>query len=613
MRPCQDRLYPSLADPRLPHDIERPVPESRAPARAQEAPGGVELSGLSWAQLHIGVGLDGPAKVDRLLMLHRMAAQAEMSGRCLRADFFWQEIYLQLDRLWHDDDAWALAARSVKRPGNQKVLGGRELRDRVVAEVLMETHCAFYNGRVRHVEEPLADDRAFVHSGFIAKLIDKAGMSGGVTDSLLTVPASARINALRRAGRWDEAIKACLDLLQRLPNQRVFQDELVDLHVEGAIASLGGGESQAECAADAHRLRKAIDRLEAARCKFPCNSSFYGALSQCQQILAVKLANGGELADALAAARLAQKYDPYREEAVRTEEQLTELMTQLQAEIAEVQSQLARQPGAALNAEGQRLLNQAERGFGPMNEVEASAFAKALIEDFQRAQARAIWLEVGLPEPADRWDERAIGLRNALAAVLADPPAHPEGLPDAWSKAKTGDSDLAELDASLVQVFLRHRLFDNGKSEQPAAHSPDVVPGPAAVPAIAIADKRPSIEPLDYWLFSRQDLRVKLQAVAAVVVLVVAGIWYVTDTRSRDVREQAYQSIAQAVAAGADEDVIRAAETFLSAKVAAHDKREDEVLRHYDAAFARWFVANSYALDEEGQRRIGRYRQLVRE
>jgi hypothetical protein len=69
--------------------------------------------------------------------------------------------------------------------------------------------------------------------------------------------------------------------------------------------------------------------------------------------------------------------------------------------------------------------------------------------------------------------------------------------------------------------------------------------------------------------------------------------------------------VIQAAAIDHDDGVIKAAENFLTAKVLAPDKRQEEVFRLYDQSFARWFVSRAHDIDAGAEGRIERYRTLV--
>ena len=563
---------------------------------------------FSWAQRLLGLGLDPQGRAHRVLMLHRHAFEAEIAGRTARADFFWRELHRYVKRCWEDTTVWATITSVASTRAAVSVPDPLEIRQRVVNEIFIDTHCAFYNGRVNDTQKLELTDRAFVHADYIATLADLAGISIDARCSLLIPPAKLRIDSYKTANRWEEAIRVCDDLLARFPQAQDLQDELVELYVAAALADFRNGQSEEDNMSDAGRIETAIGYLEGLRNRCPFNPKIYVMLAQCYHIRAIKLANGGALSDALAAVRWAQTYDPFFEEARKTEEQLTEMMKELQLQVEQFEAELTRQPGAQLNEHGRRIRLEARKGFRPVTEVANSTRAAEIARDRNAAHARRVWHEIGLPEPEDRWDEQAATLLEAIAKVFSSRPETPANIPLAWA-AVAQDAGLVALDRHAIERFLRRRLFeqdgqDNVKEKTPAADA-----GP-----ILIAQNRirgGDMEPFGYWLFSRQDLRVKLQTAGAAVLLISAAVLFVGEVNYRNIRNISYRQIREAAALHQDEGVIQAAENFLTAKVLAADGRQEEVLRLYDQSFARWFVSRSHLIDPDAEGRIERYRTLV--
>jgi tetratricopeptide (TPR) repeat protein len=562
---------------------------------------------LTWKQRILGLGILAEGRLARLLILHRQAFDAELQGHHNRADFFWREFHTYLKKHWPDQTTWAVLFKIAKLPAGTACDNPEQFRERLLEEVFIDTHCAFYNGRIRDVEEVEPNDRAFVHADYITMLTDLAGYSDSLAIPLLGPPFRLRIQAYRAAKQWKNAIRICNQILARFPNSKEFQDALAGLYVESTFSGMKNGKSEKESLADAKRLEIAIKRIELARRTYPFNVEFYRALGQCHYVRGIKLANGGRLSEALAAVRWAQKYDPYLNEAYKTEEQLVTMMNDLRAQVEQLQAELARRRGGQLTEQGQRMVREAKRGFTPINEVEASAKATQMQVDFRRAQAREVWGDIGLAEPGDNWDEQASALLGALSGVVANSPKEPTEVTQAWAEAVGGNAQLAALDHPAIESFLRRRLF--GESE-PAIQQPAESIEDAPI-LICQPTRARDIEPLGYWLFSRQGLGVKLQALAATALLIFAGFSYFDDAHNRLTREQAYKDLHDAVTTSADERVLQAAETFLAAKVRGSDGREADVRRRYDQSFTRWFVSRGSETDEDTRAHVERYRALA--
>jgi tetratricopeptide (TPR) repeat protein len=563
---------------------------------------------FSWTQRLLGLGLDPQGRAHRLLMLHQHAFEAEIAGRTARADFFWRELYRYGKRCWEDRTVWETITAVASTRAAVSVTDPLEIRQRVVNDIFIDTHCAFYNGRVRDTQALEPTDRAFVHADYIATLADLAGISADARCSLLIPPAKLRIDFYKTANRWEEAIRVCNDLLTQFPQSQDLQDELVELYVAAALVACRNGQSQEDNMSDAGRIETAIGYLEALRNRCPFNSKIYVMLAQCYHIRAIKLANGGALSDALAAVRWAQTYDPFFEAARKTEEQLTEMMKELQSQVEQIEAELIKQPGAQLNEDGRRMRVEAKKGFRPVTEVANSTRSAEIARDRNAAQARRVWHEIGLPEPKEGWDEQADTLLEALGKVFSSRPKTPANIPVAWA-AVAKDSGLETLDRGPIETFLRRRLFEEADQDDAKEKAPSADPVQVLIAENQI--RRGDMEPFGYWLFSRQDLRVKLQTAGAAVLLIIAGVFFVRDVNHRNIRDISYAQIREAAALHQDDVVIQAAENFLTSKVLAVDSRQEEVLRLYDQSFARWFVSQSHVIDPVAEERIGRYRTLV--
>lgn len=116
----------------------------------------------------------------------------------------------------------------------------------------------------------------------------------------------------------------------------------------------------------------------------------------------------------------------------------------------------------------------------------------------------------------------------------------------------------------------------------------------------------------DFWLLSGRDLRLKIQAVAALVLLFVAGTIFIFDMYARHVRDASYQSVIQGSQTRNYLQVIEGAETFLSHPlIASGDIRDEEVIEHYNKALVLWVARQPGQINTDVSARVERYRQLV--
>lgn len=485
-----------------------------------------------------------------------------------------------------------------------------QLRLRLVNEMFIDTHCAFYNGRVRNTEELRPDDRAFAHTRYIADLIDLSGLSRDERLTVLDQPTRMQIELYQADEGWEQAVQICTEMLRLFPGLRDYQSKLADLHASNTISRLDNGTAKQKSLADAAILSKGIHLLEKTHEQYVYNVTFFEVLGHLHHLRAIKLANGGQLSEALLEVQKALMFNPYIEEAEKTRTKLIDMMTELRAQVQVLEEEWTKRPNAILSEEGQRLRTEAQRGFEPLATYTKSAEAEETATGFRMAQAHKVWHDVGLAKPEDRWDERALSLIEGLSHVLNNPPADKSGLANAWDKVAAQDIGLAELDSISICSFLERRLF-GGESDQEATQTHES-PSEAPVLTGASAKRWQRDEPFEYWLFSLRGLRVKIQAVAAIALLLLASGLAIREFSNRKARDIAYHQI-QAAASSKDYlSVIRGAETFFSNPILSdRDAREQQVGTLYSEAIVRWFVSRGDELDAGAQAHIDRYRRLI--
>ena len=124
----------------------------------------------AWERL-FGWKLDNPGKIGRLLLLHKNAVAAEKEKQLRQADFFWQKFYETLESMYHEESIWQELAKFTFDDAEDDPL---VLRQTLIEEVFLDTHCAFYNGRIMEGKALSPVDRAFFHTNYIKKLVELA-------------------------------------------------------------------------------------------------------------------------------------------------------------------------------------------------------------------------------------------------------------------------------------------------------------------------------------------------------------------------------------------------------------------------------------------------------
>jgi hypothetical protein len=185
-------------------------------------------------QLWCGWKLDAEGQLAHLLLQHRLAIAAELSAQWQQADFFWNQVYIGLKAL--SEKAWgALSTIAANHPGVTVVNNSAQLRQRFVDELLIDTHCAFYNGLVQQEKNRDPNDRAFVHIDYIQRLLAFSALTREESAALLKSPWQERIQACRKKGRWKQAGQICSLRLRYLPSIE-YQNELAEVNYAAAIA-----------------------------------------------------------------------------------------------------------------------------------------------------------------------------------------------------------------------------------------------------------------------------------------------------------------------------------------------------------------------------------------
>lgn len=90
------------------------------------------------------------------------------------------------------------------------------------------------------------------------------------------------------------------------------------------------------------------------------------------------------------------------------------------------------------------------------------------------------------------------------------------------------------------------------------------------------------------WLFSRQGLRVKVRALLAAALLLLAGLTWAREARSGEVRDRAYRQVLHAARYGDVEGLIAGAEAFQAAAAVLRDDPREEQVAHLHGQALAW-------------------------
>jgi hypothetical protein len=558
---------------------------------------------LTFWQRYLSWKLEAAAQVGRMLHFHRLALAAELEGLPVRADFFWNELHSALRALWKSPAVWDGALETAAREsGAAADCGQIALKCCLVNELFIETHLALFHGHLKDIASPSSRHRAFVHLDWIEQYLPFAELSEEKLRNLLGPLRERHIKAFVEAGQWTAALDLVRRLLQRFPEDFHFQGLVAELEFSRTMTDLKESESRSEVVLDLQPFKTGIARMEAILQAYPFHTDAFDYLGTLHRFHAIQLANKGLLSEALLAVEKALIYKPHPE-TEQTRTQLSQMMQQLQAEMNELTARIQSSPGATLNAKGAEMQRQAREGFHSARSYHNSKEAESVARDRDDAIALSLWCQIGIKKPADRWQERAALLMQGLAWIIDQRPPGPVQAAELWSRVAVSTDELRSLDSARVTKFLESRLF--------GTQAPSVLQGAVLVPKER--DSRSRNEPFTYWLFSRQGLRLKLQAVAAIVCMIVAMGMTVRDASNRGRRETAWQQLLQSWERRDDLAVLKACEAFFktSPPPGEDGSRQGRVLEHYRESIVRWVARQDGPLDSEAQTHLYHFRNAT--
>lgn len=535
---------------------------------------------LTWLQRHGGWRLPSNQEFSRLLMLHRLAFDAELAGQPEQADFFWREAHAQLRAAWDRPGTWEAACAILNH--TPPATCAEAIRDLVATELFTDTHIAFLNGRFADKTPLDPDNRAFVHLEFIRGLLELQQVPPAETAQLLAPGVEAEIAALQTAKRWDDAIALATRDLAVRPGDANLQDRLALLYFKQAIDRLSDNKDELS---DASWLGQKIEALERMRSLNADRSITYGLLGQLYHLQSIRLGNGGQLADAMVAARKAQALAPALDEATETMSQLVDAMTKLKTQMKAVESQLRAAGNMTLSADGVRLQVEARRGFSPLEQYVKSGQPEQIAAARHRASALALWQDIGLEQNSRPADEKLFKLLDVVGELYGSERAGIEDLAAAFRETAAENPEVSDLasSADLVATFILRRRRENAGETVTEQESSAAGVGEAAVaPAFSIPVPanvaRPAREPLWFWLFGTQDRGYRVVAAAAGIAAIAMVAICVADWRGSQIRSQAYSVIMTAAGPEAEKTIISEAQRFLSAwTLQGNDPRKPQV------------------------------------
>lgn len=613
-----------------------------------------------------GLSLDAKGKLGRLLWMHQSLIEEELNGHWQRANFYWREIVKTIKKMNGQKDIWKQLDKQFLLDADYLTDNPDGLRYRILVELLIDSNRALFNGRVSLSENKLPDDRALVFAERIKELLPLVEMKESERWYVADHFAEIIVETYRKKGKFQQAIKTCEEMVRKFPEQWKYQDILVSLETQSVLNDLDNQENSDANARDAHSLYRACKALTRIAKDYPYNPTIYDSLGLLSQIRAVKLANSGDIAEALLAVEESLTYLPGSEQTLELREQLRSSMQALQSQIAQVEAELAQKSGATLNSEGERLRAQARQGTKSADKFIKSRHQAKVLEKVWQAQAVRLWLNAGLGGTTEKIVNDAITLYEALLPLFNEPPKEAGIFREALLEITTNIPQITPEKFELLKRYLERRLFEiDAEIDSSAEQNDNDEDSPILLPQKGKEAGMASKEPVGMWLFGTEALGVKSFALISLAMLMVSGGMLIWNTHQDTQRDEAYAKLIKAAQTNDAESLHHAAESFWAAKgftpderdsqvakfmelpnlwlrdaafvklqaalkaekpelvmdaaeafltappIEITDERQIQVLDVYDTYFVIWFVALDYLGDEQTQKRLNTYKMIA--
>jgi tetratricopeptide (TPR) repeat protein len=505
---------------------------------------------MTLRQRVLGWGLDPTGLLGRILWMFREGMQSELAGRCGMADFYWRQSRDALRSLLAKAGAWEEIIRSIVGSDAD----GEGLPDAsgwariLVDEVFIDTHCGFFNGRVPKPGVSSLDHRAFDH---VAAIEDWLTLGPTPPDP---------------CDRWSLLAPPW------------------ELRLELARATRAWEEARAAVLKLRRFFPERVEYLDdLVEIEFERTT---GALANSKCYPLLQLADAATMKEGIKRLQVLRREHPH---CLSVFEALGKLYHLRAVELANANAvsealvEARRALAHAPNAEGvettirnisEQLKSVIEQGLkirdavGRQYDVQLTPEARQLcVESSKGFQPIKEYLESGEPQ------ETAKALAAARNHVLQSAVALTSPMENA---------PMPEAGGGLVAL-----------STPPYG-------------------RRHAEVPFDFWLLSRRGIWLKVQAVAASIVLAL-GIGMIVHRKVSDrVRDEAFNRILAGQERRDYQEIVRGIEAFLAhPPLTGRDAREARVRELYDEAIVRLFVGQGDPDDPEVRAHVARYRKLT--
>ena len=496
----------------------------------------------------IGCNLDAETKLSRLLNWHRLGIEKELDGQWKQADFYWRQVQIEIHKLAKQDNLWLTLAKEYAKENDVVVMNNPvKMRQRLVEELLIDTHYAFYHSIDRQGNELEKKKLSFRHIEYIEKLVELSSFSKKHLLTLLGHPWQKQIDLYVKSKKYDRASLICENRLSFFSDSIRFQNQLIELRFKAITARLHDESSRNKLLKDIKNLEQEIIWYKKFLKAHTKNLLVFQYIGFLYNLCAIKLNNSKQISRSFLYVEKSLNYNPDLTQSHKLKQQIQTQIKQLQAN------------AEAIKQEINRINNQ-------------------LFSRKRTVSAKGKWII----------QEASIGLslgnnyRNSSDF---------KSISDAYCIAK-------EKYPNLVKADIDKHTFIITRSQIASNFEPK------------FSSVKLKNEPFLSWLFSRQDLRFKMLPSFASIFLLFAGGFLGRELLATEIRSRTYQEIIKASEKYDSLKVIESAEQFLAHKsIKGKDFRESEIQQLYARAFIQW-LSKKEQLNDSDLKIIDRYQQL---
>lgn len=336
---------------------------------------------LSW-------NLDAQGKISRLLNWHRLGIEKELEGQWKQADFYWKEVQLEIHKLAKQDNLWLSLAEEYAKEHDIIVMNNPvKMRQRLVDELLIDTHYSFYHSIDQQSGELKRKEQSFRHIKYIEKLANLSSFSENHLFTLLNHPWQKQINLYIESEKYTEAYLVCENRLSLFPDCIRFQNQFIEMRLKALMARLNNESSRNKLLKDIKYLNQEIIWYKKFLETHSNNLIIFQYIAFLYNLCAIKLNNSNQIARSFLYIEKALNYNPDFTQGYKLRQQIQIQIKQLQKNAQEIKQELFRSGRkTVISAGGKWIINEASIGLSLGNNYQKSSEFKDIADTYRIAK-----------------------------------------------------------------------------------------------------------------------------------------------------------------------------------------------------------------------------------